>query len=282
MSSLAHSMPQTGILAAEEEGFHAPGPADFDLPPIGGSSGTLEFAGQHWELGVTKPMLQLVVVAVFVFGFLFMAARKRALVPGRLQFTGEAAYSFVRNSMGRDIIGSHDFMRFVPYLLTLFFFILVNNLMATIPFFQFPTMGRSGMVYGLAAMSWIIYNAVGIKKHGFVGYFKLQSVPAGITGPILLLLVPLEFMSNILVRPVTLALRLFANMFAGHLLLILFALGGEYLLVHGAALVKPVGILAWVLFVAVAFLELLVQFLQAYVFTLLNAMYISGALADEH
>ena len=227
-------------------------------------------------------MLQLVVVAVFVFGFLFMAARQRALVPGRLQFTGEAAYGFVRNSMGRDIIGSHDFMRFVPYLLTLFFFILVNNLMATIPFFQFPTMSRSGMVYGLAAMSWIIYNAVGIQKHGFVGYFKLQSVPAGITGPILLLLVPLEFMSNILVRPVTLALRLFANMFAGHLLLILFALGGEYLLVHGAALIKPVGILAWVLFVAVAFLELLVQFLQAYVFTLLNAMYISGALADEH
>ena len=85
-----------------------------------------------------------------------------------------------------------------------------------------------------------------------------------------------------IVRPVTLALRLFANMFAGHLLLILFALGGEYLLIEGSALIKPVGLLAWVLFVAVAFLEMLVQFLQAYVFTLLNAMYISGALADEH
>jgi F-type H+-transporting ATPase subunit a len=138
------------------------------------------------------------------------------------------------------------------------------------------------MVYGLAALSWVIYNAVGIKKHGFGGYLKLQSVPAGVGGPILLLLVPLEFLSNIVVRPVTLALRLFANMLAGHLLLILFALGGEYLLVHGDALVKPVGILAWVMFVAIAFLELLVQFLQAYVFVLLNAMYISGALADEH
>ena len=138
------------------------------------------------------------------------------------------------------------------------------------------------MVYGLAGLSWVIYNAVGIKKHGFAGYMHLQCVPAGIKGPILLLLVPLEFMSNLVVRPITLALRLFANMFAGHLLLILFALGGEYLLVHGSALVKPVGILAWLLFIAVAFLELLVQFLQAYVFTLLNAMYISGALADEH
>jgi F-type H+-transporting ATPase subunit a len=107
-------------------------------------------------------------------------------------------------------------------------------------------------------------------------------VPSGIKGPILGLLIPLEFFSNIVVRPITLALRLFANMLAGHLLLILFALGGEYLLLHGAALVKPVGLLAWVMFIAISFLELLIQFLQAYVFVLLNSMYISGALADEH
>ena len=274
-------MSSMGMSGIRTEEFHPPGPADFDLPPVGGGS-TFEFLGQTMQLGVTKPMLQAVVVAVFVFGFLFLAARQRSLVPGRLQFSGEAAYGFVRNSMGRDILGSHDFMRFVPYLVTVFFFILINNLLGSVPFFQFPTMGRAGMVYGLAALSWIIYNAVGIQKHGFVGYLKLQCVPAGIHGPILALLIPLEFMSNLVVRPITLALRLFANMFAGHLLLILFALGGEYLLLHGAALVKPVGILAWVLFIAVAFLELLVQFLQAYVFTLLNAMYIQGALAEEH
>jgi F-type H+-transporting ATPase subunit a len=203
-------------------------------------------------------------------------------VPGRLQFAGESAYGFVRNSVARDIIGSADFMRFVPYLVTVFFFLLLNNLFGSIPFIQFPTFSRAGMVYGLAALSWVIYNYVGIRKHGFVGYLKLQCVPAGITGPILGLLVPLEFMSNLVVRPVTLALRLFANMFAGHILILLFALGGEYLLVHGATLIKPVGLLAWALFIAISFLELLVQFLQAYVFVLLNAMYISGALADEH
>jgi F-type H+-transporting ATPase subunit a len=184
--------------------------------------------------------------------------------------------------MGRDIIGSHDFMRFVPYLFALFFFILVNNVFATIPFIQFPTFSRSGMVYSLALLSWLIYNAVGIKAHGFLGYLKHQSVPAGVTGPILGLLIPLEFISNIIVRPVTLALRLFANMLAGHLLLILFALGGEYLLLESAALIKPVGILAWLMFIAISFLELLVQFLQAYVFVLLNAMYISGAVSEEH
>jgi F-type H+-transporting ATPase subunit a len=263
------SLIATAVLTmAEGESFTPPGPADFNLPGIAG--------------GVTKPMVQLVLVALVVFAFFYVAARKGSLVPGRLQYVGEAGYGFVRNSLSRDIIGSHDFMKYTPYLFALFFFILVNNLLASVPFFQFPTFSRAGMVYGLAALSWVIYNVAGMRKHGVLGYLKLQSVPAGVGGPILLLLVPLEFMSNILVRPVTLALRLFANMMAGHLLLILFALGGEYLLVHGSTLVKPVGLLAWLLFIAISFLEMLIQFLQAYVFTLLNAMYISSAIADEH
>ena len=271
----------TGIILAAGDEFVPPGPGDFNLPPIGPDR-TFEFLGQTMYLGVTKPMLQLVLSAVLVFWFFYAAAKQRSMVPGKLQYAGEGAYGWVRNSMGRDIIGSQDFMRFVPYLFALFFFILLNNFFGSLPFIQFPTFSRAGMVYALAALSWVIYNYAGIRKHGFGGYIKLQTVPAGIKGPILLLLVPLEAMSNLLVRPVTLALRLFANMLAGHLLLILFALGGEFLLLHGATLVKPVGILAWLLFIAISFLEILIQFLQAYVFVLLNAMYISGALADEH
>jgi F-type H+-transporting ATPase subunit a len=269
----------TSVVRAE--GFTPPGPGDFNLPPLGADR-TFQFLGEAHYLGVTKPMLQLVLAALVVFGFFWFAIRKQQMVPGRLQYIGEQGYGFVRNSMGRDIIGSQDFMRFVPYLFALFFFILVNNLFASIPFLQFPTFSRSGMVYSLALLSWVIYNAVGIKKHGFAGYFKLQSVPAGVHGPILALLIPLEFLSNILVRPVTLALRLFANMLAGHLLLILFALGGEYLILHMAIQYAPVGVIAWLMFIAISFLEILIQFLQAYVFVLLNAMYIQGALADEH
>jgi F-type H+-transporting ATPase subunit a len=267
--------------AVRAEGFTPPGPGDFNLPPLGADR-TFQFLGQTHYLGVTKPMLQLVLAAILVFGFFAIAARKRQMVPGRLQYVGEQAYGFVRNSMGRDIIGSADFMRFVPYLFALFFFILINNFFASIPFLQFPTFSRSGMVYSLALLSWVIYNAVGIRKHGFVGYFKLQSIPAGVHGPILALLIPLEFLSNILVRPFTLALRLFANMLAGHLLLILFALGGEYLILEMAIQYAPVGVVAWLMFIAISFLEILIQFLQAYVFVLLNAMYIQGALADEH
>ncbi|MFT4286629.1 F0F1 ATP synthase subunit A [Nocardioides sp.] len=253
--------------------YHAPGPANFDLP------GFFSIG----DVDVTKPMLQLVLAAVIVFVFFYAAARRRSLVPGKLQFAGETAYGMVRNSIARDIIGGHDFAKFVPYLVTVFFFLLVNNVFAAIPVIQFPTFSRASMAYALAALSWVIYNAVGISKHGFVRYLKLQCVPAGVSPIMYPLLVPLEFFSNLVVRPVTLALRLFCNMFAGHLLLMLFATGGLYLIdEYGGALGVVSGLLAWVLAIAISFLEMLVQFLQAYVFTLLNAMYIQGALADEH
>ena len=263
-----------GITMAESGGeFVAPGPNSFDFSEV-----ALFHIG---DLAVTKPMVQLLLGALVVFAFFYAAARRAELVPSRIQFAGESAYGMVRNSIGRDIIGSHDFAKFVPYLVTVFFFILINNAFATIPFIQFPTFSRASMAYALAALSWVIYNAVGIKKHGLLGYLKLQSVPSGVSPAMYPLLVPLEFFSNILVRPVTLALRLFANMFAGHLLLILFSTGGLFLLEYGG-IGYVAGPLAWVLAIAISFLELLVQFLQAYVFTLLNAMYISGALADEH
>jgi ATP synthase subunit 6 len=254
------------------EDFEAPGPGIFNLPP----------AFEVGSEGVTKPMLQLVFAAVLVFGFFYVAARRRAMVPSKLQYAGETAYGFVRNGLGRDIIGSHDFQRFMPYLTALFFFVLINNIFGSLPFIQFPTFSRAGLAYALAGVSWFVYNGVGVQRHGFFGYLKLQTVPSGVSKAILPLLIPLEFFSNIVVRPITLALRLFANMFAGHILLVLFATGGLYLIQNEGLLGAVAGPLAWVLAVAVAFLEILVQFLQAYVFALLNAMYISGALAEEH
>lgn len=248
--------------------FVAPGPGNFELEGFFGSP-------------ITQPMVQLLLAAALVFVFFWAAARRGAMVPSRLQFAGEEMYGAVRNSMSRDLIGSHDFMRFTPYLFALFFFILVNNWLGSMPFIQFPTFSRASMAYTLAGVSWLIYNYVGVRKHGFLGYLKLQTVPSGVSPVMYPLLIPLEFLSNIIVRPVTLSLRLFANMFAGHLLIILFSTGGLYLIQHGG-IGYVAGPVAWILFIAVCFLEVLVQFLQAYVFTLLSAMYISGALADEH
>ncbi len=259
----------SAMILAADGGFTPPGPGVFDLPP--------------YVAGVTKPMTLLVLAAVIVGVFFVMSARRAAMVPDRMQYGGEMAYGFVRNSIARDVIGSHDFMRFVPYLVTLFFFILVNNVFGIFPFLQFPTFSHIGFVYPLALISWVVYNVVGIKKKGFAGYLKHQTVPSGVSPVMLILLVPLEFISNIIVRPITLSLRLFANMFAGHLVLILFAIGGEYLLLHSDVLFfKPVGVVSLLLDIVLFFLELLVQVLQAYIFTLLTANYISGALAEEH
>jgi F-type H+-transporting ATPase subunit a len=261
------------VVAAEGGGtFHPPDPSIFELPPV------FEIAG----VGITKPMLLAVLAAVMVAAFFWAASAGRSIVPGKLQYVGEGAYGFVRNTVARDIIGSHDFLRFVPYLAALFFFILVNNLFGSIPFIEFPTFSRAGMAYALAGLSWVIYNYVGMRKHGPIGYLKLQTVPSGVSPVMYPLLVPLEFFSNIVVRPITLALRLFCNMFAGHILLVLFSTGGLYLIQEAGIIGYIAGPLAWVMAILVGFLEILVQFLQAYVFVLLNAMYISGALADEH
>ncbi len=259
-------------LASGEAHFVPPSPADFRLPPIFGHS-----------VFFTKPYFLLLLAALLVIWFFWSTSRNAAVVPSRLQFAGESAYNFVRNSIARDVIGSHDFMRFVPYLTALFFFLLVNNYFALIPLVQFPTLSLIGFVYALGAISWFVYNGVGVRRHGFLGYLKLQTMPAGINGPMLLLIAPLEFLSNILVRPVTLTLRLWANLFAGHILLLLFALGAEYLIVesHNPAYI-PVGILSFLLGMAVSFLEILVLALQAYIFTLLTTLYISGAVAEEH
>jgi F-type H+-transporting ATPase subunit a len=256
---------------ASSDTFQAPGPADFDLPGIFDSS-------------VTKPMVLVVLSAVIAFALFYAMSRKAAVVPGRLQFAGEYVYDFVRNSIARDTIGSHDYMRFVPLLFTIFLFVLVNNFFGVIPVIQFPTMSHIGYTTALALITWVVYNTVGIMKHGLGGYLKHQTVPAGISGPILLALVPLEFFSNIIVRPFTLALRLFATMFAGHLLVILFSLGGEFLLLHFDPRVLGIGsgLISFILAIGVSFLDMLVMFLQAYVFTLLTAMYIGSAIAEEH
>jgi F-type H+-transporting ATPase subunit a len=251
--------------------FHPPSPADFRLPPIFGDS-----------VLFTKPFFLMVLSMVIVLGFFLMSSRNASMVPSRLQFAGEAAYGFVRNQLGRDIIGSQDFQRFVPYLVSLFFFILVNNYFALIPFLQFPTLSLIGFVYVLGILSWLIYNGVGIRRFGFGGYIRRQSIPAGMTGPIILLVAPFEFLSNILVRPVTLTLRLWANLFAGHILLLLFALGGEHLITEVGGGFSLVGVLSLVMGVLMSFLEILVLGLQAYIFTLLTSLYISSSLAEEH
>ncbi len=268
-------MTHASVLAANP-GYVPPGPGDFNFPDV--------FNGTYGEnILLAKSSLLLVLAALVVFIPFLVTSRRAAVVPSKLQYAGESAYGWVRDSIGRDLIGEKDFQRFVPLLVSVFFFVLVNNVFGIVPLLQFAPFSRVGFAYGMAALVWVIYNGVGIQRHGFFGYLKHTTVPAGVPSVILPLMIPLEFLSNIIVRPITLSLRLFANMFAGHLLLILFATGGEYLLLHAEGVfTKPAGVLSFVMGIAVGFLEFLVEILQAYVFVLLTATYISGALASEH
>lgn len=258
----------TQVLAAGGGEFQPPGPESVIFPPIAG--------------GITKPMVLLVLSTVIIGVFFWAAIRKPKIVPGKLQFVAESGYDFVRNTVGRDMISGKDLRPFIPLLVTVFTFILVNNVFGFVPFLQLPTMSNPGIPYGIALLIWLVYNAVGTARHGFLGYVKHQTWPAGVPGWIRPLVTPLEFISNILVRPLTLSLRLFANMFAGHLVLLVFTMGGEYLLLEGGILGMVAGPLALLLGIVLSFFELMIQFLQAYIFTMLTASYIGGALEEEH
>ncbi len=160
------------------EGFVSPGPGDFEYPPLFGE-GTF----------FTKPMLIVVLGSLVVAVFFYLASRSAARVPGKLQFAGESAYGFVRNSIALDSIGKEG-MRYVPYLATVFFFLAVSNIAGIIPVLQFPATSRIAIPLFLAVISCVIFNSIGIKRQGFVGYFKAMMFPAGIPWPVYILLAP--------------------------------------------------------------------------------------------
>ncbi|WP_346270022.1 F0F1 ATP synthase subunit A [Pseudonocardia sp.] len=256
------------MATAPAPGFDAPGVEDFQLPPIFGP--------------VTKPVLELALAAIIVVVLFRLAVRKPQLVPSKTQFLGESFHGIVRNSVAKDMIGP-EFLRYVPFLTALFAFILVNNLFGIIPFIQFPTFSHPGVPYALALLVWVIFTVVGIRHHGLGGYLRISTWPPDVPWWVRIILTPIEFISNIILRPVTLSLRLFGNMFAGHLLLLLFILGGQYMLFTAdSILLKILSPFAFLMGIVFTFFEAFVQVVQAYIFVMLTASYIGTVLADDH
>ena len=256
-----------------EGGFETPGVANFWWPLIGGDS--------PWTF--TRPALVLLISVGILAWFFVGTSSKLSIVPSRRQFLVEGTYNFVRNTIGRDIIGSKDFLQFLPLLFTLFTLILLNNVFGIVPFVQFPTMSRLGIPLVLTLIVYITYHTVAIRrKHGVLPYFK-SLVPPGLPGWLRPILFVLEFLTYFVIRPLTLALRLMGNMLAGHLMLLVFILGGEYLLLHGDNLfLKFSGVLSFGFSIGMTFFELLIEFLQAFIFTLLAALYIADAVSEHH
>lgn len=251
-------------------GFQAPTPQEFYQPLVGDGA-----------FALTRPSVVIMLSVGLIAWWLVATTRRAAVVPGKGQWVTEGAYNFVRNGVARDIIGSKDFLRFVPLLFSLFIVILVNNLFGIIPPVQFPTMGRVAFPIALTLVVFVTYHFLGMRRHGVVGYFKAL-VPGGLPGWIVPFIFVLEVFTFFVTRPLTLALRLFGNMFAGHLLLLLFITGGEYMFASGGLGLKIAAGGSFVLAFVMTIFEALIEFLQAYIFTLLAATYIAGSLADEH
>ena len=247
-----------------------------DVPPV--SHVTIWSNG---PLGINKTVLiygfaTLATIVLFWLG----TRRKDALVPaGLLQNTAESGVAFVRNQVIMQTMGV-DGLYWLPYLTTMFFFIFFSNITEIIPAVQFPANARFAMPMVLALATWVFFIFIGIKRQGPFTYFKGALIPPGVPKALLVLVVPIEFISTFLVRPFSLMVRLFANMLAGHLILVTFAVLTAAL--WGWQIQAIIAPFSFALLVAMTGFEILVSFLQAFIFTILTAVYIGGAMHPEH
>lgn len=258
-------------LLAEPSQFNAPGPTElFNWPAIGGVS---------W---LTKPVLLAILSSILVIVFCWSAFARPKLVPRGIQNIGEMGYNFVRDQVAKPFLGK-DADRWMGLLLSLFFLVWVWNLMGVIPVLQFPVASHIAFPVILAITIYIIKIYLGVKHQGVGGYFKNMMFPPGLPKPIYVLLAPIEFLSNMIIAPFTHAVRLFANMFAGHMLLAFFSMVGFWFLFEKLTpLGAPVGVIGAVMTILFTGFEMFIQYLQAFLFAMLAAMYIGDSLHAEH
>ena len=212
--------------------------------------------------------------------FLLIAATSRPqLVPTGLQNAVESIYGFVKRDIVFGVIGP-DGERWSPYLTNLFLFAFVASFLEVIPGIQFPVSSRMGLPMVFAILSWIIYNYAGIRAKGLGGYLRGIMFPPGVPKLLYVIVTPIEVTAALFLRPFTLAIRLFANFFAGHLLLVVAFVGTDYMLHNPAtAAFAAVSLAGSILLIG---LELFIAAVQAYVFALLTAAYIRLSTVEEH
>lgn len=236
------------------------------------------------SLGITTYVLWMVICLIITLVVVLVAGKRLTLIPtNKFVNTVEYGYQFVRKEIGEAVVGP-GYKEHVPYLATLFFFILISNFVGLIPGCKTPT-GSMSVVWALGIISLVYFMAQGVRARGFFGYIK-SIVPSGLPKAIVPIVWCIELLST-LIRALTLTVRLYANMFAGHMALGMFALmAGCFVtgIIQGAPGAVGLGAetVLWFLFLVIMYaLETLVAFIQAYVFTLLNAVYISSAIAEH-
>ncbi len=250
-----------------------------DFPPVSHVIEWPEFLFEDTPFAVSKVVVLMWISALISVGFVILAGRNFKLVPRPLQNVGESFYGFIQNGIILETMGP-DGLKYTPFLGSLFVFVLSCNFWGIVPFAQMPVNARIALPFFLAMLVWVIFVVVGIKKQGPLGYLKNTGFPPGVPKALYLLVTPIELVSTFIVRPLSMFVRLFANMLAGHLLLVSFAVICAALW----ALQPTVVILpfSFALLVALTGFEILVIFLQAFIFTILAAVYIGSSMHPEH
>ncbi len=251
-----------------------------DVPPISDLTNWPAFAFKGSSTFALNKvgLIYLIAMALTLLIFVVGGSRKQ-LVPHGIQNMSEMGVEFVRDQIVMQTIGA-DGMAFLPYLTALFFFIFFSNIFEVIPYFQFPANARFAMPLVMALVTYLMFNVVGIVKQGPFRYLKSSLIPSGVPAALLILVVPIELVSHFLVKPFSLMVRLFANMLAGHLILATFSV--ICTAVFKKSLLLVILPFSFALLFALTGFEVLVSFLQAFIFTILTAVYIGGTMHPEH
>jgi len=263
----------TLIATASTDGeFHPPSMWEFFPEAI-------FFEGTVFEITRIN-LIQFLATAVLVLIFLIGTHRMK-VVPGRFQSVVEMGLDFVRVNIAEDLLGRVDGRRFLPLLTTIFFMILFMNITGIIPFLNMPGTGVIAVPLLLAVISYVTFIYAGLKKSP-KNFVKNSLFPSGVPPVLYLIVTPLEFISTFIIRPVTLTLRLLMNMVVGHLMLVLFFSATQFFFFTAGGLWSLLGAGTLAFGLAYTLFEILVAVLQAYVFTILTAVYIQLAVAEEH
>lgn len=260
--------------ADEGGGFHAPTLQGEFFPPA------FLFEGTPFELN--RIMLVRIVATIVLVAVFWLAARRARLVPGRAQGAAEMALDFVRVNIAEEVLGKESGRRATALLTVIFFGVFAMNITGIVPLLNIAGSSVIGVPLIFAAIAYVGFIAAGVRAQGAGGFLKSSLFPTGVPKLLYVILTPIEFLSTFILRPLTLTIRLLANMLVGHLLLVLCFGATHYLFFEAAGAMKALGTVTFAAGFAFTLFEIFVAALQAFIFTLLTAVYIQLSEDTAH
>ncbi|MCS4484094.1 F0F1 ATP synthase subunit A [Gleimia sp. 6138-11-ORH1] len=249
-----------------------PGMDDFFPAPFA-------FEGTIFEMN-RLVLVRLIAATMLILLFSIGASRAK-LIPSKGQIILESMILFVRDNIAIDTLGDKEGRRYAPVLTIIFLGVFFMNITGVIPGLNIAASSVIAVPLVFAIFSYVTFIVAGIKKFGFFGYFKSQLFPSGVPAWLYVLLTPIELLSIFIIRPITLTVRLLANMIAGHLILALSFFGTNYLFFEAAGALKLVGVVTFSAGIVFTLFEIFVAALQAYIFAILSAVYIKLSIESH-